>query len=84
LQTVRALIGGATRRIRVCTRCLRSGKVTEGGRVAREAVSAPNAANRSAYSPAIRAGKPAVHLGPGRLRSGTGTLVEATSAHNDQ
>jgi large subunit ribosomal protein L28 len=29
LQTVRASIGGATRRIRVCTRCLREGKVTK-------------------------------------------------------
>lgn len=27
LQTVRALINGASRRIRVCTRCLRSGLV---------------------------------------------------------
>lgn len=27
LQTVRALINGASRRIRVCTRCLRSGFV---------------------------------------------------------
>ncbi|WP_447976730.1 50S ribosomal protein L28 [Candidatus Nitrospira bockiana] len=27
LQTVRALINGAARRIRVCTRCLRSGRV---------------------------------------------------------
>jgi large subunit ribosomal protein L28 len=27
LQTVRAVINGGTRRIRVCTRCLRSGKV---------------------------------------------------------
>jgi len=27
LQTVRASIGGGTKRIRVCTRCLRSGKV---------------------------------------------------------
>jgi large subunit ribosomal protein L28 len=27
LQTVRALIGGGVKRIRVCTRCLRSGKV---------------------------------------------------------
>ena len=27
LQTVRAMIGGGTKRIRVCTRCLRSGKV---------------------------------------------------------
>jgi ribosomal protein L28 len=26
---VRALINGATKRIRVCTRCLRSGKVTK-------------------------------------------------------
>ena len=29
LQTVRALINGATKRMRVCTRCLRSGKVTK-------------------------------------------------------
>jgi large subunit ribosomal protein L28 len=29
LQTVRALIGGGVRRIRVCTRCLRSNKVTK-------------------------------------------------------
>jgi large subunit ribosomal protein L28 len=27
LQTIRALINGASRRIRVCTRCIRSGKV---------------------------------------------------------
>ncbi|MDH5669732.1 MAG: 50S ribosomal protein L28 [Nitrospira sp.] len=29
LQTVRAIIGGAHKRIRVCTRCLRSGLVTK-------------------------------------------------------
>ncbi len=29
LQTVRALINGGLRRIRVCTRCLRSNKVTK-------------------------------------------------------
>jgi large subunit ribosomal protein L28 len=29
LQTVRATIGGGNRRIKVCTRCLRSGKVTK-------------------------------------------------------
>jgi large subunit ribosomal protein L28 len=29
LQKVRALIGGGVRRIRVCTRCIRSGKVTK-------------------------------------------------------
>jgi large subunit ribosomal protein L28 len=29
LQSVKALINGATKRIRVCTRCLRSGKVTK-------------------------------------------------------
>jgi large subunit ribosomal protein L28 len=29
LQTVRAVVNGANRRIRVCTRCLRSGKVTK-------------------------------------------------------
>jgi len=29
LQTVRAMIDGGIRRIRVCTRCLRSGKVTK-------------------------------------------------------
>src|SRR4029453_6042900 len=28
LQTVRAVVKGATKRIRVCTRCLRGGKVT--------------------------------------------------------
>ena len=29
LQTVRALINGGVKRVRVCTRCLRSGKVTK-------------------------------------------------------
>jgi large subunit ribosomal protein L28 len=29
LQTVKALINGGNRRIRVCTRCLRSGKVVK-------------------------------------------------------
>jgi large subunit ribosomal protein L28 len=29
LQTVRAIINGGIRRVRVCTRCLRSGKVTK-------------------------------------------------------
>jgi large subunit ribosomal protein L28 len=29
LQRVRAVVDGSTRRIRVCTRCLRSGKVTK-------------------------------------------------------
>ena len=29
LQTVRAVIGGGVRRIKVCTRCLRSGKVVK-------------------------------------------------------
>jgi large subunit ribosomal protein L28 len=29
LQTVRAMINGGVRRIRVCTRCLRSNKVTK-------------------------------------------------------
>lgn len=29
LQTVRALVKGAAKRIRVCTRCLRSGKITK-------------------------------------------------------
>lgn len=29
LQTVRAMIGGGIKRIRVCTRCLRSGKVVK-------------------------------------------------------
>ena len=29
LQTVRAMINGGTKRIRVCTRCLRSNKVTK-------------------------------------------------------
>jgi large subunit ribosomal protein L28 len=29
LQRVRAIVDGVTRQIRVCTRCLRSGKVTK-------------------------------------------------------
>ena len=29
LQTVRASVGGGNRRVRVCTRCLRSGKVVK-------------------------------------------------------
>jgi large subunit ribosomal protein L28 len=29
LQTVRAIVNGAAKRIRVCTRCLRDGKVTK-------------------------------------------------------
>ena len=29
LQTVRAMVNGATRRLRVCTRCLRNGKVVK-------------------------------------------------------
>jgi large subunit ribosomal protein L28 len=29
LQTVRAMVNGGIQRIRVCTRCLRSGKVTK-------------------------------------------------------
>jgi large subunit ribosomal protein L28 len=29
LQPVRAIVNGATKRMRVCTRCLRSGKVTK-------------------------------------------------------
>lgn len=29
LQRVRAIVNGATKRIRVCTRCLRNGKVTK-------------------------------------------------------
>lgn len=29
LQRVRAVVNGGTRRIRVCTRCLRGGKVTK-------------------------------------------------------
>ena len=29
VQTVRAVVKGATKRIRVCTRCLRSGKITK-------------------------------------------------------
>ena len=29
LQRVRAVVNGTTRRIRVCTRCIRSGKITK-------------------------------------------------------
>jgi len=28
-QTVKAMVNGATKRMRVCTRCLRSGKITK-------------------------------------------------------
>jgi large subunit ribosomal protein L28 len=37
LQTVRALINGATKRIRVCTNCIRSGKIQKS--VSRRSVS---------------------------------------------
>ena len=37
LQTVRAVIDGRPRRIRVCTRCLRSGAVQKGMRAAEAA-----------------------------------------------
>jgi large subunit ribosomal protein L28 len=29
LQVVRAVVGGGSKRVRICTRCLRSGKVTK-------------------------------------------------------
>jgi len=29
LQTVRASVNGGTKRVKVCTRCLRSGKITK-------------------------------------------------------
>lgn len=29
LQTIRAIINGGVRRVRVCTRCIRSGRVTK-------------------------------------------------------
>jgi large subunit ribosomal protein L28 len=38
LQRVRALIGGTRRRVRVCTACIKGGKVT---RVARPALTSP-------------------------------------------
>jgi len=31
LQRIRAVINGATRRIRVCTRCIRSGRINKAG-----------------------------------------------------
>jgi large subunit ribosomal protein L28 len=31
LQTVRALVNGAARRLRVCTSCIRSGKIAKAG-----------------------------------------------------
>jgi large subunit ribosomal protein L28 len=37
LQTVRALINGAAKRIRVCTRCLRGGKVVKAGKATKAA-----------------------------------------------
>jgi large subunit ribosomal protein L28 len=35
LQRVRAVLSGVRRKIRICTRCLRSGKVVKAGRQAR-------------------------------------------------
>jgi large subunit ribosomal protein L28 len=32
LQTVRAVVDGAPRRVRICTRCLKAGKVVKAGR----------------------------------------------------
>lgn len=37
LQSVRAVVNGATQRLRVCTRCLRSGKVVKAARVTKVA-----------------------------------------------
>jgi large subunit ribosomal protein L28 len=37
LQTVRALVNGAAKRIRVCTRCLRGGKVVKAGKATKAA-----------------------------------------------
>lgn len=37
LQSVRAVINGATKRMRVCTRCIRSGMVIKAARVAKVA-----------------------------------------------
>jgi large subunit ribosomal protein L28 len=37
LQTVRALINGAAKRMRVCTRCLRGGKVVKAGKATKAA-----------------------------------------------
>src|SRR2546425_1010222 len=37
LQTVRALVNGPARGIRVCTRCLRAGRVTKAGKVTKAA-----------------------------------------------
>ena len=37
LQRVRALVNGGIRRLRVCTRCLRSNKVVKAGRTGRAA-----------------------------------------------
>lgn len=31
LQTVKAIVGGGVRRVRVCTRCIRSGRITKAG-----------------------------------------------------
>ena len=35
LQSVRAVVNGAAKRIRVCTSCIRSGKVQKAGKVAK-------------------------------------------------
>jgi large subunit ribosomal protein L28 len=42
LQSIRALVNGAPQRIKICTRCLRSGKIQKAGR--RLQVAKPSAA----------------------------------------
>jgi large subunit ribosomal protein L28 len=42
LQSIRALVNGATQRIKICTRCLRSGKIQKASR--RSHVAKPSAA----------------------------------------
>ena len=37
LQSMRAVVNGATKRLKVCTRCLRSGKVEKAARVSKVA-----------------------------------------------
>jgi large subunit ribosomal protein L28 len=41
LQAVKAMVNGAPKRLRVCANCIKSGKVTKSGKIAKEVVAAP-------------------------------------------
>ena len=71
------MVGGGTRRIRVCTRCYESGKVTS--RVKRRSqVLAPNPAGASFAGPAGR--RSCFHVGQIPIDPASGQLVQGDAA----